>query len=386
MSIRTIRRRLAELRHDDTGAANLVIAYAILTAALLAGLSAFAMTNGMVGLSYRVTQAAEASVRATVDTVLAEVNQGGTTNPAALVTDLPGRTYELTPDGIISGETEITSAAFDGQEITLTLRMTSTGRAEWQRTGTATLKLAQATSLAGMQDGRAVWDFAPPSGANSYAEQVVALWTPGELSVYIPGTDEDQVVSANPAKITSNITAAGVATFVVEYNGGCQAGNVAAVEVRQVVPGVAQADWQAHTGSSYQATLAPGQTTTLEARTRCTDPSSGAASNWSMNSSRLTRAAALPSAPVVEITTAGNGQYTAAARLSDTAPAGATVALQLRVRVGTSDWTPWSAASSTSLTVPAGQAMEAQARVRVSTSAGDSGWVDGPIVTQANAQ
>ena len=362
--------RLRALRGDDRGGAFLVMIYAVLAVAILGGISSIAVVSGTVALSQRISQSAQAAVRYAVDSVIAEVNQGGVKSPTMIIDSIVGEEFILTPDGPTSGVVTIEAASFDGRQINLDLSVVSLGRVAWERGGTATLQLAQATSLSRIEDGRAVWDFAGSVGANSAPGEVVALWTPGEVLVYVPGSDPEAPTAPNPPVIVSDFDGSDV-VFTIGSNGGCLPGENYELVQRFQVNGGTWSSWSPTT--TVRGALNSGGTATLEARTRCV--SSDRTSNWATASDTIVRSTFIPSPPDVDILISETGQATITATASGEFPAGATVGTQVRVLVG-STWSDWSTGDSITVSVTEGQTLTAQGRVRALDGDGDSGWVE----------
>lgn len=373
-----LRAGLERLRDDSRGGAYVVLAYAVIAVAIVGGITSFAITNGYASLSQRITQAAEASLRSTVDTVLAEVNQGGPGGPSAKLEELASRQFVITADGPVQGQTTIEAATYDGTQIHLDLSIKSTGRISWERQGRATLDLARATSLSQLVDGRAVWDYAAPSGAHSTADQVVALWTPGELSVYTPGADAALPTAPTPAKLTSDLSSDGTATFTATYVGGCLPGEDPRLQTRAQFVGGDQQPWKgAATSSQF---LATGAQIRFEARVRCVGAER--TSNWSMSETSLIRSATVPTPPAPEVIVASNGSVSVTVPAAEASP-GTSISVQVRIRVDGGVWSAWSNAENLAAGLSAGESVDAQTRIRQQTSAGDSGWVESPLVSRA---
>lgn len=377
--VKAFRGRTA-FRADERGGAMIVMAFSIMAVVLLAGLSSFAMVNGVTALSQRVNQASESSVRSAVDTVLTEVNLGGQSSTQDILESLVGREFAIDGDGPVQGETTITAATFDGRNVHLELSVVSTGRMEWERRGTSTLELARAVSLSRIDNGRAVWDFAAPTGANSEVDEVVALWTPGELEVFVPGLDVDDPTAPNPAAITTDINADGVASVAVAYAGGCWAGETERIEVRKRV---GDGEWSTYASvESFSMNLDKGQSGHVEARVRCT--SSERTSNWAMKNVTIKRAAEtyrVPT-PLVEVSP---GEIAISPRAPDRAPADATVSTQVRIKTGDGAWSSWHTTDGMSVAVEPGVRIQVQARARVLHADGaDTGWVESNIATRTS--
>lgn len=353
----------------------IVMAYAVIAVTVMAGLSSIAITSGMTAMNQRASQSAEAGMRAAVGTVLAEVNSGGGAKDT--IKSLEGRSFTSDRGGPVQVSTTIESARYDGATVHLDVRITSTGRLEWARKGTATLNLAYATSLARIVDGRAVWDYAAGSVQNDYAEQVVALWTAGEMFVYDPTSGAGKPVAPNQATIAKSLSA-GVATFTATAAGGCQRGETIALETRFRVGTGRWSDWSRSPSASGE--LAAGLQATMEARTACVRGS--VKSTWAVQAASILRAANVPNAPTVYFAVDQTGNATVSASSDARPTAGVSVTEQVRVRVGSGAWSAWSKSGSTTITLRPGQTVEAQGRVRVLSATDDSGWVESGVATQ----
>ncbi|MBN9214837.1 MAG: hypothetical protein J0J04_08605 [Microbacterium sp.] len=373
--MRTFRDRALGLRRDERGGVLVVMAFAIIAVSVMAGLSSIAITTGMTAMNQRASQSAQAGMRAAVGTVLAEVNSGG--GAKAAIEDLEGRTFTNATGGPVKVSTTIESVRYDGSTVHLDVSIASAGRLEWTRKGTATLNLAYATSLARVVDGRAVWDYAAQSEKNDYAEQVVALWTAGEMAVYDPTSGTSKPVTPNQATIVKELSN-GIATFTAAAAGGCQSGETVKLETHFRVGSGRWSEWSAATTASGE--LAAGQQATMEARTACVR--GGVSSAWAVQSASILRAAAVPNSPTVYFSVDETGTATVTASSDARPTAGVTVTEQVRVRLGGGAWSAWSTSGSMTLTMKAGQTLEAQGRVRVLSATDDSGWIESGVATQ----
>lgn len=374
-TMRTLRDRALTLRRDERGGVLVVMAFAIIAVSVMAGLSSIAITTGMTAMNQRASQSAQAGMRAAVGTVLAEVNSGG--GAKAAIEDLEGRTFTNSTGGPVKVATTIESVRYDGSTVHLDVSIASSGRLEWTRKGTATLNLAYATSLARVVDGRAVWDYAAQSEKNDYAEQVVALWTAGEMAVYDPTSGTSKPVAPNQATIVKDLSD-GVATFTAAAAGGCQSGETVKLETHFRVGSGRWSEWSSATTASGE--LAAGQQATMEARTACVRD--GVSSAWAVQSASILRAAAVPNSPTVYFSVDETGTATVTASSDARPTAGVTVTEQVRVRLGGGAWSAWSTSGSMTLTMKAGQTLEAQGRVRVLSATDDSGWIESGVATQ----
>lgn len=374
-NMNTFWHRLRALQRDDRGGVMIVMAYAVIAVTVMAGLSSIAITSGMTAMNQRASQSAEAGMRAAVGTVLSEVNSGGQVQTT--VREIEGRTFDANTNGPVKVSTTIESARYDGSTVHLDVSIRSTGRLEWTRKGTATLNLAYATSLARVVDGRAVWDYAAGSAQNDYAEQVVALWTAGEMSVYDPTSGTANPVAPNQATIAKSLSD-GIATFTASAAGGCQAGETVKLETRFRVGAARWMEWSSAASASGE--LAAGQQATMEARTACIRE--GVSSTWAVQSASILRAAETPNAPTVFFAVDQTGNASVSATSSIRPTAGVTVTEQVRVRLGSGAWSAWSTSGTMTVTLRAGQTLEAQGRVRVLSATDDSGWVESGVATQ----
>lgn len=368
-------KRMRALRDDEHGGVLLVMAYAVIAVAVMAGLAGIAITSGMTSISHRASQAAEAGLRGTVGSVLAEVNAGA--GVKAVVDTLPGRQFANTDEGPVKVATTVDSARYDGSTVHLDITIKSTGRLDWTRKGTATLTLAYATSLARIVDGRAVWDFAAQSEQNDYSDRVVALWTAGEMAIYDPSSGSDRPSIPNAPTITKALNA-GVATFTAAAAGGCGAGETVQLDTRFRVGSERWSAWSASTTASGE--LATGLQATMEARVACMRGSEKSA--WVISAASILRSTATPTAPAVtfDIDVAGNATVYATAGAASTA--GVTVTEQVRIRIDGGTWSSWMASGAATVPLRDGQTLEAQGRVRVTTATSDSGWVESGVTSQ----
>lgn len=367
--------RARALRDDEHGGVLLVMAYAVISVAVMAGLAGIAITSGMTAVSHRASQAAESGLRGTVGSVLAEVNAGG--GVKAVVDALPGRQFSNTDEGPVKVSTTVDSARYDGSTVHLDITISSTGRLDWTRKGTATLTLAYATSLARIVDGRAVWDFAAQSEQNNYSDKVVALWTAGEMAIYDPAAGSGRPSIPNAPTITKALNA-GVASFTAAAAGGCGAGETLKLDTRFRVGSGRWSGWSTVTTTSGE--LATGLQATMEARVACMRGADKSA--WVIGAASILRATVTPTAPTLtfDIDELGNATVYATAAAASTA--GVTVTEQVRVRVAGGSWSSWIASGSAAIPLRAGQTLEAQGRVQVSTATSESGWVESGVQSQ----
>ena len=391
-----------KFRADERGGPVLVLAFSVIAVTVIMGLGAAAMANGAVTHQQRATQSAEASVRSAVDSILAELNQGGKP-PQEILNGLAGREFTLDQDSPVTTSI-VGTPTLNGQTVDLNLKVDSEGRVPWVREGSTTLKLANAVSLARVDAGRAVWDFTPPTGANSKPGTVVALWTAGELSIFVPGVDQETPSAPNPPTVTSDMEAlAGGstrATFVATYGGGCARDEDHTIEMRASVNGAPFGEWnEPKTGddlSPAQNTrfgdMAAGQSVTVETRVRCVGGAERGNSNWTVVKNSITRWDGAPRSTSIplDVVKGENGVYTVTTNAGalDALPDGTTALQQVRFWFGDKDANdvnglPWKTYSdpSVSLSIPEGNGtLHIQSRTRMSNGKEDTGWL--PLIQQ----
>lgn len=357
------------LRREDGAAPVMVFAFAMVVMVIATGLSTLAISNSAVTFSQRITQATEAAVRGTVDSIVAVVNQGGRPTRDALA-DIEGFAFPIDSDGPARGEVRVETAAFDGTRVHLGMVLTSTGPVKWTRHATATLELADAVSLARIDDGRAVWDFTSPTGANSVADQVVALWTPGELEVFVPGDRSTGPSAPNPAVLA--VTAAhgypgawdaAEVEFEVAYAGGCLPDE--SPEIRWLAHHNGTLlfdDTSVRQDAAWSWEMESGDRLEMEARTRCVG--GDRTSNWAISTDSFVLADQSPYREVPAPSLERHGEtVTVRATSVPSVPPGARVTVDLVVD-GAGPQIHQRAEELT-LSVPAGSTLTARQIVRI---------------------
>lgn len=360
--------KLMSLVKDERGAgAMFALAFALITTALLSTLASSIALNGVVSTAQRTTEAAEASVRGVVDSVLGDINRGLSPEEAVAANSAP----PAFSSAGIEGRVTIEDAEISATAVNLTLRVTSTGRVPWKREGTAELELAQVVSLARLDEGRAVWDFAPTTGA----EEVVALWTAGEMTVNLAGDKTTTIPAPAPAPITFT-TVENTVNFTATH-AGCLDGWTPEVQTR--VQAGRTGIWSRYAvASAGTVKTQPGQQISLGARARCVNGEQR--TGWAASETSLIVPIDAPAAPDVKVEMdADRAKVTVT---SEEQPSSAIVSVQLRTRTGGGEWSDWTDVTGpVHADLPQGYQVEAQARIRVITDAGDSDWIESPVTS-----
>lgn len=371
----TIRERFRSLGRDVRGGAEMVVmAYAIIAVVIMGSLTAMAITSGTTAANQRAMQTAEAGIRTSIGTILAELNAGGA-DTSSIIADLPGRTFSPDKNRAVESTVKVLGVRHDGRSVYVDVEVDMKGRMDWTRKGSASLSLAYATSLADVVDGKAIWDYAAPSELNEYDERVVALWTAGEMVVYDPAASTKLLTAPARPAVAASLTD-GIATLTSSSAGGCPAGSVIKLEARLKAGTGPWSTWGT-TDTRVSRELATGGQLAMEARTSCIRGSEQ--SPFAIASGSIRRAATVPARPTTAVTVDGNGTVTAVAQPADVTPDGYEQILQVRVRVAGSPWSEWSQASEISVALAKGQVVEAQSRVRRLSTVDDSGWIESRI-------
>lgn len=367
---------LRKLAADTRGGAEmLVLGYAIIAVLVMGGLTTLALTSGMTAANQRAHQTAESGVRTTIGQILSELNAGGA-NTDAILAALPGRSFSPDVNNPVRSTVTVEGVRFDGATVYVDVEVDMVGRMDWTRVGTASITLAHATSLADVVDGKAVWDFAAPSELTDYDENVVALWTVGDMVVYDPAAVSALLKAPTPPTVTVTMTS-GTATLRAVSAGGCPAGTTVKLEARVKQDRSAWTAWSTDAAATTVTRTVPeGSQVTMEGRTSCIRGADQ--SPFAVSSDSIRRSLTALAAPGLTLEVDRNGDATATATASP-APSGYERLLQVRVRVSGSAWSDWSQGVTVTVPMTNGQKLEAQSRLRLIGPTDDSGWVESNI-------
>lgn len=368
-----LRRRLNALRNDERGGVLIVLGYAVIAVSILGILTGIAITSSMSNMNQRASQAAEASMRSAIGSILAEVNANPDTS--TVVAGIGGRTFNTSAHGGTSVTTKVSAARFDGETVFVDVNVQASGRMSWTRAGTASLKLAQATSLADLDGNRAVWDFAAGRDGTPNADQYVALWTIGQMSLLDATTGTGIPAKPTGFAVTKSLVSdKATFTFTTPV---CSSGTSVEFQSRTRM---GTDVWSPRDGlKTKMGSIAPGQQMTAEGRARCSTASR--TSEWVVLTAQIMRSTEIPAAPAVYIDIDGAGNASARAISSATPTAGFSITEQVRLRVDGGTWTTWSANSAAQIALRSGQTVDAQGRVRVASATSESGWIESTVVT-----